>query len=479
MGKLTKNYIYNLMYQLFVLIVPLVTAPYLARTLGTTGTGIYSYINSTCVLVVTIVSMGIYNYGNRQVAYVRDDREKLSNTFWSVMTARLILGIIGSVIYFIIVQVVGRYNFYFYIYYTYVLAYFLDCTWLFVGIEDMKWAVIKNALTKVLSVVGIFVLIHNSQDTWKYLLILGGSVLISNLWAYTQIRRYVASFRLIFNDLPNIIKNSAILFLPSMATTVYLQCGKILIELITSQTFEVSYYDYSEKIVTIPLTFITVISTVIMPRMANEFIKGNSENIKNLVNKGITFSLFLACPMTLGLIVCARKLIPWYLGADFIQTIGCISILAPIIIFNSLTGVSGSQFFTATNQIGILLKSQVTTAVFNIILNFIMIWNYGFLGASIATLGSSFLCVVVQYYYLSKQVDIISALKYGVRYFGFAIVMACAIMMVTYNMSATIVTNLIQVVIGCIIYFGICAAFKDPNIKYFVTMVKKCFFKKI
>lgn len=60
MGKILKNYIYNLMYQLVVLIVPLVTAPYLARVLGANGTGVYSYVNSVASLICTFAMLGIF-----------------------------------------------------------------------------------------------------------------------------------------------------------------------------------------------------------------------------------------------------------------------------------------------------------------------------------------------------------------------------------------------------------------------------------
>ena len=82
MGRIAKNYIYNLMYQLLVLLVPLITAPYLARVLGSEGTGIYSYVHSMTSIICTISLLGIYNYGNRQIAYVRDNKEQISQTFW-------------------------------------------------------------------------------------------------------------------------------------------------------------------------------------------------------------------------------------------------------------------------------------------------------------------------------------------------------------------------------------------------------------
>ena len=80
MNKLTKNYIYNLLYQLFVLFVPIVTAPYLARTLGPESQGISSYVVSVSNVVSSVTLLGIYNYGNRQIAYERDNPKKMSQS---------------------------------------------------------------------------------------------------------------------------------------------------------------------------------------------------------------------------------------------------------------------------------------------------------------------------------------------------------------------------------------------------------------
>ena len=68
MNKIAKNYIYNLIYQLIALVVPLITAPYVVRVIGADGTGIYSYVNSVTAMLTTFVMLGFYTYGNRQIA---------------------------------------------------------------------------------------------------------------------------------------------------------------------------------------------------------------------------------------------------------------------------------------------------------------------------------------------------------------------------------------------------------------------------
>ncbi len=464
MGKITKNYIYNLLYQLFVLIVPLITTPYLAYTLGAEKVGSYGYVHSMAGIICTFTMLGIFSYGNRQVAYVRDDREKLSEVFWQIMSVRGVIAVISTIIYFVVVCAIGRYITLFFIYYTYMLAYYLDPTWLYVGVEDMKWAVIKNTLTKLIAVAGIFVFVKTDKDINIYVLIQGTSVLISNLLAYSQIKRYIGKPRFDLSNFMKDISGSALLFLPGIATTIYTQCDKIMIELMTGASSEVAFYDYSEKIVTIPLTFITVISTVMMPRIAHEFKKGHKENILELLNKAAKFSLFIAFPMMVGLMVASTKLIPWYLGEGFTPTIVAIIIIAPIILTNTLTGISGGQYFTATNQVKVLISSQFIAAAANVLINAILIPHFGFYGAAVATTITSVACALIQYSFLIKQVKLPGLLKKSLQYCAFSITMGVVVYAVTKNMPAQPITNIIQVVIGCLVYFSLAIVFKDQQV---------------
>ena len=478
MGRIVKNYIFNLTYQIVVLLVPLITAPYLARVLGPEGTGIYSYVNSLTVLICTIVMMGIYNYGNRQIAYVRDEHDKLSEVFWQIISERIIIAIIGSIVYWTAVFVIGRYKFYFLLYYTYIFGYFIDCTWLFVGVEDMKWPVIKNIFAKLFAVTGIFVFVRSKNDVGIYILLQGLSILTGNVLAYSQIGKYVDKPILDFSNLKTDIIGSAKLFLPSVAAILYLQCDKIMIELMTGATNEVSFYDYSEKIVTIPLSFITVLSTVMMPRIANEFKKGNNERIGELINSAAKMSLFIAFPLTLGMIAVADKLIPWYLGESFLETINAIIIISPIIITNTLSGISGTQYFTATDQIGILLKAQISSALGNIIINALLIPIYGFKGAAVATLISSASCAIIQYFYLCRQVKLPGLLKKAFEYLILSIVMYGLIRITTRSLYPSPGTNILQIIIGAGFYLLITFITKDEQMDFIISNIKKIAIKR-
>ena len=57
--NLKKNYIYNLFYQILTLIVPLITAPYLARVFEADGVGTISYAESIVSYFILFASLGV------------------------------------------------------------------------------------------------------------------------------------------------------------------------------------------------------------------------------------------------------------------------------------------------------------------------------------------------------------------------------------------------------------------------------------
>lgn len=461
LNRITKNYLYNVIYQVFILLIPIIVTPYLARVLGPDNLGIYSYVFSVTNVISVVTLLGIYNYGNRQIAYERDNKQKMSQTFWEIMLLRVLIAVVGSAVYFAVAFYLEKFTVYFLQYYCFLFAAYIDCTWLYVGVEDMRPAVLKNFFAKLAGVICIFIFVKQSTDIGKYLLILSISILIANLAAYAELGKYIESIKINFHNLLKHIKDSVLLFLPTMASLIYLQADKIMIEWLTGQTSQVAFYDNAEKIIMIPLTFITVLSTVMMPRIANEHKQGNKKRINDLIVRAAKTVLFLSFPLAFGIAAVASGFIPWYLGKGFLPVIGAMYMLCPIIIFNSLEGISGKQYFTATNQIKILTIAYTSTALLNVILNFILIPKFNFYGAAIATLICSYLSVSIQFAVMGRQISLILLLKPLLKYTIMAILMFALIFISTKHMSPSIFKTILQVLIGSIFYIAEAWLIKD------------------
>jgi len=472
MSRIAKNYIYNTSYQLFILLVPIIIAPYLARILGAEKLGIYGYIYSFTSIMSTIGLLGIYTYGNRETAYCRDKKEVLSSNFWEIMLIRGFLCIVTSIIFFTI-STKSVYGNYFNLFYFWLLADFIDITWLFVGMENMKPAVAKNFFAKIITVVGIFVLVKSKEDLWLYLTLISISTLVANLSVYPLLLKVIDKPKFISVDKEKIKKHiggACLLFLPQVATIMYLQVDKVMIEMLTGQTSQIAFYLYAEKIINIPLALIIGLNTVMMPRIANEFRKGNMGSMRLYLNKAVNFSLFLAFPMFIGLVNIAHKFIPWYLGSEFLPTIKALIMLSPLIVINALSGVAGQQYFVATNQINIILRAYVPAAIINFGINLVLIPKFGFLGAATASLIASFISLLILYHHMTKQIIFESLWKSGLKYFSYSLIMGGALFLLGLKLPDSATTTIIQIFAGIFIYCIILILRKD---KMFGDVVAK------
>lgn len=80
--RVVKNYLYNVGYQVLAIIVPLITSYYVSRVLSPEGVGANAFTNSVIQYFMLIANIGIGYYGNREIAYVRDNKAKMAITFW-------------------------------------------------------------------------------------------------------------------------------------------------------------------------------------------------------------------------------------------------------------------------------------------------------------------------------------------------------------------------------------------------------------
>ena len=97
--SIKKNFIYNLMFQIVTLCLPLITVPYTSRVLGKEGIGVYSYTLSISQYFIILGTLGMSLYGNRAIAYVRDNKKELSKNFWAIFVLRFSTTMIALIIY--------------------------------------------------------------------------------------------------------------------------------------------------------------------------------------------------------------------------------------------------------------------------------------------------------------------------------------------------------------------------------------------
>ena len=103
MKEQSKNFIFNVGYQLVMYLFPLVTAAYISRVLGAENLGTYSYVSSIVTICGMFCLLGISNYGNREIAKIRDDYDLRCKTFSEIFSLQLLLSVTVIIIYCVII----------------------------------------------------------------------------------------------------------------------------------------------------------------------------------------------------------------------------------------------------------------------------------------------------------------------------------------------------------------------------------------
>ena len=466
MNDIKKNFLYNVFYQILILIIPIVTVPYISRVLGVDNIGIYSYTYSIVNYFMLFAMLGIKNYGNRTIAKVRDNKEKLSKEFISIYVIQIVMTLIMILLYLIfILFYVKNYSKYFWLQSINLIAIIFDINWFFFGLEKFKITVTRNTILKILSLILIFTLVKTSNDLWLYILILAGSTLLSLLLLLPFLFKEINIVKIKYKDIKKHIKPIFILFIPVIAISVYQIMDKIMLGSM-SEIKEVGYYEQAEKIVSIPLGIITALGTVMMPRISNLVAKGDINKVTKYMDRSIEFMMFLSMPMCFGLISISNNFIPIFLGHDFIKSSILIYYLAVTIPIISFANVIRTQYLIPKEKDSIYLVSVIGGAIINLVLNYILINKYNAIGACIATIFAEFFVMIYQVIKVRKEISINKYIKISLIYFLKALIMFVMVININYLQLNVMIKLIIQITSGIIIY-GIL------NYNYIIKLLKK------
>lgn len=492
--SITKNYIYNMIYQVLTLILPLITTPYLSRVLGAEGIGIYGYTYAIVTYFILFGSLGVALYGQREIAYAQENVEARKKVFIEIIIFRFVTVFIASIFYFFIFVNGAKYQIYYRILLLELIAAGFDISWFFQGMEEFKRTVTRNVLVRICSVTLVFLLVKTKEDLAKFTLIYSLADLIGNMSLWLYLPRYLKGVKVkninVLKHLPQIV----LLFIPQIANQIYKILDTTMIGKIVENKTETGYYEQAQKVIRLLLTIVTSLGVVMIPRMASTYASGDKEKIKNYLKMSFKFVFFLAFPIMFGIISISSSFVPIFFGKGYDKVIILINIISPILILMGMGNVLGTQYLLPTKKQKEYTISVTIGVVVNFILNYILIHLYESVGASIATVLSELVVVIAQYQYIKKEINFNNLVELGWKYLVSGIIMffVCYVIRILLGLSIigdsisnlainknlnkeflyNSISILVQVIIGVITYFGTLIALKDDYVFKFFGKIK-------
>lgn len=457
--KLAKNYLYNLAYQIFCILVPLVTTPYISRILGAQNIGIYSYTLSVSTYFIVAGNLGFPLYGQREIAYCAEDRIKRSEIFFEITIIRSACLVFSTIIYCIIClvcvkdnriiyegQIIG------------IVANIIDVAWFFQGIEEFKTLVLRNFLIKTVSIIGLFVFVKDETNLLTYVLVMGLANLLGNCLLFLQTRKYLVRVHLTISSLrvKKCLQIAFTLGIPYYITSIYALLDKTMLGYISDDFNEVGFYDQSQKIITFALTIVTSLGVVFLPRLSKEFEKFDRKRVLYYLNLGLKVIFFLACPIMVGLFMIASILVPWFFGIGYEKVEILIQIFSPLILIMGVGNLIGNQYLIAIQKETKLTITILIGVALNFLLNCILIPKYFSVGAALATIFSELVKMILQFFFIKEDILVKEVLREFIIYFSGSMVMGIVLWILKNNFwFQPTVKNTIGLVLSGIVVYGL------------------------
>ena len=394
--SLTKNSVFYLIYTVLNVAFPLLTGIYVARILSQNSIGAVESAKNIAQYFVILSFLGIPTYGLREVSKIRNNKEELNKLYSELMIINSISTLFFSLSYFLLVFIVSDYRENIILYSIVgvsVILNFLNNSWLFEGFEEFGYVSLRNLIFKAVSFAFLVLLVRNQNDYLWYAAITvigtGGNYLLNIIHSRKFVKFTTKNLKF-----QRHLKSIFFLVAVNFAIEIYTLVDVTMLKILCGNE-PVAIYTYGSKINKILLQIISSFTMVLVPRIAFHFKEGNLDDYNEALTKTLKVILILSTPMIVGLFFVSDYLVPAVYGQSFEKSATVLKILSITLVISPIGYLLGSRVCLVTGHERRMIIAVGTGAISNIILNLIFIHFFQEIGASIASVISEIIVMVV------------------------------------------------------------------------------------
>lgn len=403
--SLKINALLNVVRQGVTILFPFFTFPYISRILGSTEFGKYNFSNSIVSYFALLAAFGMANFAVREGARIREDRQKFSAFASELFTFNIITTVVSIVLLIIATlssSKLSSYTVLIFIQSVSILLTTIGLDWVNTVYEDYLYITIRYIVLQIIALILIFLLVKSSSDTVIYCLILLLGSYGGNLVNLVYIRRYV-DIKLNWKiQYKKILLPLTILFINSLAVTVYVNSDITILGLFASD-HNVGIYSFSTKVYNILKHLINAAIVVTIPRLTAIYGR-NKEDYKNQLSEIFNILIIFLIPISVGMVMMSDSIILLIGGEEYLTGESSLRLLSISLIFALLSSVYVNGMLIISRQEKLTLLGTILSAVINVVGNFLLIPKIGMVAAALTTVLAEGINFIIQCYFSKKYV---------------------------------------------------------------------------
>lgn len=387
---------------------PLILIPYLMRTIGAEFYGIYIFSWTIIYYFIFIVNYGFDLSSTRDIAINRYDLVKVSTIYSTTLYSRIFLLCLSILMLFLLTVIVDKLNANAQLLLLgigVIAGQALFPTWLFQGMEEMKFITIVNSIIRILPIIFIFIFVKSESDI-EYIIgfqslgyIIGG--LFSHFFAVRHFKLKITKPN--FQSIKENLQSAWSLFLSTVGVSLYREVNTVILGFVTNNFILVGYYSLADKFIRIVQLIANSISQALFPFFGHSLTHNKKEALLKFRRVGLLYALFLLLT-TIVLYLTIPWLVRIYLNGDFPEIVMNVRIMSPIILIGGL-----NYFFGVVGLVNLNHKNAFTGFVLiagavNILLAIFLSKTYLDAGAAFSlTVAELILFILILVYFQLKE----------------------------------------------------------------------------
>ena len=397
---------YNVLLAISQVFFPLITFPYLARTLGPEHVGVLNFAESIAKYFVMLAALGIPIYGIREIAKVQNELKERTKIFAEIFTINLICTLGLSFIFLAAVFFIPQLNkekvlFYWTIAYFIFQVFYLE--WFFNGMNQFKFIAIRQFIIRFFFIIFVFILIKSQFDYVNYMRMQFGLSVLLAIINFNNLSKHIALNKASFSnlDLRKHIKPLLYIFLTIFSISIYFSLDTILLGFLANNE-SVGYYSTALKLNKLIIAVFGAVTVAIFPSLINLYHSQQIEKFRELIRQVFFVLVSLSIPAIVIFISCAKEIVHVLFSQNFDRSILPLQITAPLILIVSLSSIFGFQVLSALAKDRQILYSAIIGMSVSIVLSILLVPTLMEVGEAITILVTE-LSVSVSFIYFTKK----------------------------------------------------------------------------
>ena len=406
----SKNILYNVLLAISQMLFPLITFPYLARTLGPEHIGVINFAESFAKYFILLAALGIPIYGVREVAKYAHDKLFLSKTFFEIFVINLIGTFLLAIVFIGLIHFVPLLQAEKELFY-WALGYFMlqvfQLEWFFTGMNQFKFIAIRSFIIRFLFIAAVFIFIRTKADYVYYFIMQFGLTIILAILNGKKLFELLDISTISIKSLAfkKHLKPMAILFLTIFTISVYFSLDTILLGFLADNQ-SVGYYASALKLNRLFIAVLSAISVAMFPNLVSLYYQGFKDTFVEKIEQSIYLAMSISIPLVIGIVLCAPEIIYFFLGIHFERAILPLQITAPLIFIISLSGIFGFQVLSAVGKDRSIFIAALIGMLVSIIAAIMWVPTFKEIGAAYTILLTEGSVVLTFFFFAKKHLNL-------------------------------------------------------------------------